>query len=368
MPKISIIVPCYNVAQWLPRCLNSLVNQTLSDIEILVIDDKSTDDSLAVLQEYEKQDKRIRVFAHDRNQGVAVARNTGLAAATGEYIGFVDPDDYIDLDFYEVLYKKSLTDNADIIKGNQIRTDLNGNEYAPNLNERVSKDKFNFSHSFWSAIYKKSFLDKHSLKFPDNIITSQDVVFLAKCVFLANQVVVVNNTSYRYFKREGSLDSAILSPIKLQSKIDGYKTLLLWMNEQPNMTDDDYKSMLWIVCNLSTYPVGKETSNGDRLKLCNGFVWLYDNVKNPEWIRRCYGEKTFNIIKSKNISKIYEKFYTKIIKVRLFGLIPLLKIYKLPDGQQTILFANLLPIFRKSISENKTKIFVLGILLFKIKI
>ena len=102
MSKISVIVPVYNVEQYLPQCLDSIINQTYKNLEIICVDDGSPDNSGKILDEYAKKDKRIKVI-HQENQGVSVARNTGLDNATGKYIGFVDPDDWIEADYYETL-------------------------------------------------------------------------------------------------------------------------------------------------------------------------------------------------------------------------------------------------------------------------
>lgn len=370
-PKVSVIVPCYNVAQWVPRCLESLMNQTLQDIEILVIYDKSTDNTLEILQQYAKRDNRIRVFDLKHNQGVSVARNTGIAAAMGEYIGFIDPDDAFDLNFYEVLYNKSQIEKSDIVKGNRITYKIDGSvnhaEKYTELNNKIVSNKYKFGYGFGTAIYKKDFLDKHKLDFPAGIITSEDIVFLAKCLFFANQVLVENDVYYRYFRREDSLNPDILSPQKIQSKIDSYKTLLSWANEQTDMSDHDYKSILRIAFDLATYPIGRETCHSDRLKLSHGFIWLYENTKNPEWLLEYFGPKRFKAVKTKDVNKVYEKFFVQVVRIRLFGMIPFIKIYRLPDGQKTVLFADFLQVFRKKISKNKIEIFVFGILLFKIK-
>jgi len=116
IPNVSIIVPIYNVEPYLHRCLDSLVNQTLKDIEIICINDCSPDNSLDILKEYAEKDERINIINFEKNQGVSVARNTGIEIAKGEYIGFVDSDDYVDLDFYEKLYKKARETDADMVK------------------------------------------------------------------------------------------------------------------------------------------------------------------------------------------------------------------------------------------------------------
>ena len=101
--KVSIIVPVYNVEKYLKRCLDSITNQTLKELEIICINDGSTDNSLKILKQYAHKDKRISII-NKQNEGLSVARNTGMEAASGEYIGFVDSDDWIDLDFYKKLY------------------------------------------------------------------------------------------------------------------------------------------------------------------------------------------------------------------------------------------------------------------------
>ena len=104
IPKISIIIPVYNVEKYLRECLDSCVNQTLKDIEIICVDDASPDNSIKILEEYSQKDSRIKILRHEKNRNLGAARNTGLANATGEYIWFVDSDDYIDTKACQILY------------------------------------------------------------------------------------------------------------------------------------------------------------------------------------------------------------------------------------------------------------------------
>ena len=112
--KVSIIVPVYNVESYLDKCLNSLVNQTLKDIEIIVINDGSTDNSQKIIDKYSKKYKNI-INITKENGGVSEARNLGLEKASGEYIGFLDSDDWIEPDMYELMYQKAKTENFDIV-------------------------------------------------------------------------------------------------------------------------------------------------------------------------------------------------------------------------------------------------------------
>lgn len=128
MVKVSIIVPVYNVEKFLEKCLDSLVNQTLHDIEIICINDGSTDKSLEILKSFANKDKRITVI-DKQNEGPSVARNVGLEKAQGEYIGFVDSDDWVDLDFYEKLYNSAINNGADISTASIIRWRKHNTKY-----------------------------------------------------------------------------------------------------------------------------------------------------------------------------------------------------------------------------------------------
>ena len=104
--KISVLIPVYNTEKYLKSCLDSVIKQSLKDIEIICVDDKSTDDTLKILKQYAAQDSRIKLVEQQKNGGLSNARNAGLEVACGAYIGFVDSDDYVDLEFYEKLYEK----------------------------------------------------------------------------------------------------------------------------------------------------------------------------------------------------------------------------------------------------------------------
>lgn len=114
MPKISVIVPVYNVEKYLDRCMQNLLNQTLQDIEIILVDDESPDNAPKMCDNYAQSDSRVHVI-HKKNQGLGLARNSGLAIAKGEFVAFVDSDDYIDLNTFEWLYNQSLKNSFDAI-------------------------------------------------------------------------------------------------------------------------------------------------------------------------------------------------------------------------------------------------------------
>ena len=210
--KVSIIVPVYNVEPYLRRCLDSLINQTLKDIEIICINDCSPDNSISIIKEYAEKDKRIKVINFEKNCGVSMARNAGIKIAMGEYIGTVDPDDYVDLNYYEKLYFKARETNADIVHANLKQKQVNNvKEYICAIKKTKKIYKLS-SHCL--AIYKVKLLQKYSLEYPKGIKWSEDIVFLAKALFFANKVESANDVFYHYINREDSASRYIEKDVR----------------------------------------------------------------------------------------------------------------------------------------------------------
>ena len=221
MPKVSVIIPVYNTEKYLEKCLESVCNQTLSDIEIICINDCSTDNSLEILNRYAADDERIKIINFPENRGAAAARNAGIDVATGEYIGFVDSDDYPDLDFYEKLHNRAKETGADVAKGNyKSAKDGYVDEY---LNEKIKEDKNNFAYAYCSAIFKRDIIIKNNLCFPD-LSDMEDPVFTINFALAANKVEIVD-TFVNIVKRENSL-TASPSFIQIRDKIKGLSIII----------------------------------------------------------------------------------------------------------------------------------------------
>lgn len=221
MPKVSVIIPVYNTEKYLEKCLESVCNQTLSDIEIICINDCSTDNSLEILNRYAADDERIKIINFPENRGAAAARNAGIDVATGEYIGFVDSDDYPDLDFYEKLHNRAKETGADVAKGNyKSAHDGYVDEY---LNEKIKEDKNNFAYAYCSAIFKRDIIIKNNLCFPD-LSDMEDPVFTINFALAANKVEIVD-TFVNIVKRENSL-TASPSFIQIRDKIKGLSIII----------------------------------------------------------------------------------------------------------------------------------------------
>ncbi|MCR5164822.1 MAG: glycosyltransferase [Thermoguttaceae bacterium] len=201
-PKISVIIPVYNVENYLRECLDSVVNQTFGDLEILCINDGSTDAGPAILEEYARKDARIRII-NQENRGLAGARNTGLRHFTGEYLIFLDSDDYWELETCEKLLKKAESTGADMV---QFRYDSFGEStfYKPEMVEvgDVSSpvDKIRMDHlvpNVWLYLFRGDFLRKNELQFHEELLF-EDVPFTRRSRFLANKIVCLPRVFYHY--------------------------------------------------------------------------------------------------------------------------------------------------------------------------
>ena len=228
MALVSVIIPVRNVAQCLPRCLDSVVGQTLKDIEIICIDDASTDGSAEILAEYAAHDSRIKVISFEQNRGVSAARNAGLDIATGEWLGFVDGDDKVDLGFYEKLYTQAKATGAEVAKGRVQEVDYNGRVTLSSDNDVIRKrrSRFAFVVNLWSAIYEMSVVKNHGIRFLEGCIHSEDVLFLNEFILRSRGLTLVEDVSYYYCRRENSANSFILSPEKICSAIEAHRKII----------------------------------------------------------------------------------------------------------------------------------------------
>lgn len=214
MTKLSIIVPVYNVEKYLPKCLESLIEQTLKDIEIICVNDGSMDNSLAILKEFASKDSRIRII-DNQHQGVAKTRNTGIEQSTGEYIGFVDSDDYIDIDFFEKLYNSATKSNSDIAIASILKhknffniynAKYTKEEIAITIQDKIKlcEDKKHFFFYAWNKIYHSGFIKENNIKFSEGQIY-EDVMFAIKALYYSNKIISVYGTKYHYIEHENSL-------------------------------------------------------------------------------------------------------------------------------------------------------------------
>lgn len=208
MLKVSIIVPVYNVESILSRCLDSLVNQSLKEIEIICVNDASTDNSLKILYKYAAQYKNIRVIDLKENLHQGGARNRGIEIAEGDFIGFVDSDDWIDLKMYEKLYNLAISSNADLVscdydtvnsEGNILSESITDqNKFCGEISEQIRDEFLITTGSVWSKLYKKDLLVKNNVWFPEKIFY-EDNYFVPIVALYAHRYAHISECLYHYF-------------------------------------------------------------------------------------------------------------------------------------------------------------------------
>ena len=220
---ISLIIPVYNTSKYLKVCIESLLNQTFKDFEMILVDDGSTDNSVEIIKEYQKQDSRIRLIKENHN-GVGNARNVGLVHAQGKYVQFLDSDDFFENNMLEEMYNTSEKNETDIVYCSAKKVDINGNDlninssYWPINKNIVIKDRVfsykdcpdiinMFAPEPWMALYRKDFLNKYELCFP-NISSSNGACLGFISRVLAKKIYIMDKPFINYrFNRDDSISS-----------------------------------------------------------------------------------------------------------------------------------------------------------------
>ena len=212
MYKISIIMPCFNVEQYIERSFKSILNQTmdLEDIEVIMVDDCSTDNTRNIINEYANKYSNFKALFHEKNSGgCAMPRNTGLEIATGKYIMFLDPDDEYVPDMCEVMYNKIEESDVDLVKCNYIWITPASSELHYSYDESIDEVKVNCKEdlppevsSVWSGIHKKSFLNKNNIKFEDLTNGEEFLFTLTEYVNLDVLIYLNHYHGYKYYLNE----------------------------------------------------------------------------------------------------------------------------------------------------------------------
>lgn len=230
--KLSIIVPVYNVEEYLNRCIDSLLKQTLKEIEIILVDDGSTDSSPQICDEYEKNNSNIKVL-HLENGGPARARNKGIEIATGEYIGFADSDDYCHPEQFEKLYQNAKDNNSDIAMCSFFVDSVKGLEpiiipFQPlyNSNEEIKNkvircfygEYVHGLNSLWIKIFRRSLLNDNNIRMDETLRRAEDKWFIFEALKVSDVFSYIKENLYYYYQNESS--------IMHNSQNDSYEQLL----------------------------------------------------------------------------------------------------------------------------------------------
>jgi glycosyltransferase involved in cell wall biosynthesis len=247
-PKISVVIPVYNAEKYLLECLDSVVNQTLKDIEIICVNDGSTDNSSAILEEYESQDERIKII-NKPNSGYGHTMNVGLDNAAGEYIGIVESDDFVKPDMYETLYSLAAKYDLDLIKADFYRfvehrgklklyyNNLTGNKKYYNnriINAWDDPLIFRFIMNTWAGIYKKCFIEKYHIRHNETPGASyQDNGFWFQTLCRAERVYYLDKPFY--MNRRDNPNSSVKSKDKIFCMCEEYDFIKNYLNRNPEL-------------------------------------------------------------------------------------------------------------------------------------
>jgi len=240
---------------------------------------------LEILREYAAHDNRIRIIALDNNGGVSVARNAGIDAACGEYLGFVDSDDYVDTDFYEKLYKLAKQNQSDIAKGNLTRINIDGKKTVDDtLSKKIDKyGKYYFTHQWWCGLYHADIINKNNIRFRTDLSVGEDVLFLTECVLRANAVSVCFDTFYYYVRRDISADSDFYS-LKQLSDVISAKRHICQLYNTSDISDDEYVEH-YFSCWVHMFSLfDRNTRIEAKREIANCLISLYEQSKNKKQI------------------------------------------------------------------------------------
>ena len=273
MPKVSVLIPVYNVEKYIRRCLASIQQQSLSDIEIVVVNDATPDNSMAIVRELAQSDSRIKILEHEKNMGLMWTRKTGYKVATGDYVTFCDSDDYLPLDALETLYVEAVKSGADVVAGNYTYITGSGVKISakntlPYGNGPVAVYKAmlrrEFRHNLCGKMFKTSLLQNYDYQTYEHFTNGEDGCLFYQVIQHVNRLVQIDKTVYYYVQNENSStqkrynESAIrnicmTNEMKVRSII-GYKEL----------QEDLKQNVTNILCNL----YAKGYNHDGNLKKC----------------------------------------------------------------------------------------------------
>lgn len=317
MPKVSVIVPIYNVEKYLEKCINSLLSQTLEDIQIILVNDGSKDNSGNIAKEYEQNNKDRVIYVEKENGGLSDARNYGLKYANGDFIAFLDSDDYIEKNAYEEMYNKAIEENADYVEcdfiwefPNKIRVD----KQYPYKNK---KEMLSFVRVVaWNKLIKRQLIIDNNLEFPKGL-RYEDVEFTYKLIPFINKFAYVDKPFIHYVQREGSIANvqnertAEIFTV-LDNVIEFYKKNNIYEEYRNEL---EYNYARYLLCS-SLKRMCKIKDKTIREKLLTE-SWERLNLNFPNWKENVI-LKTVNIGKNKymrTVNKSTYKIYSKILEI-----------------------------------------------------
>ena len=315
MKKVSIIVPVYNAEKYLDKCLDSLVNQTYKNIEIIVIDDKSTDNSLKVLEEYNKKNSNVVLIKNKKNMGIGYTRNVGIKKSNGDYLYFVDSDDYLDLDNIEKMMHEAQEKNSDFVICDLKRINEQ-NEFLEY--ERIKLSGSNLKKSPYllldinlgpcNKLIDKKLFDNTDLF--SETLKYEDLYLMPKVIDNAKKITHIENTYYNYVIHNNSqtttMDERVFDIIEILKHLNDYFK--------------KYKSKAFKECleyfNIRTlFRYTLQQKNQKDKEICNNFIdkaFEYLESKFPNWRDNTYYKQREPIKRLIESHKMFTKIYCNI--------------------------------------------------------
>jgi glycosyltransferase involved in cell wall biosynthesis len=319
--KVSIIVPIYKVEKYLHKCLDSIVNQTLKDIEIILIDDCGGDNSIEIAKEFAKNDSRIKIVQNLKNKGQGYSRNVGIRLAKGEYIAFVDSDDRIESEMYEILYKKALEYDLDIVKcdfyyefqNSLVKYDLS--KFCSDF-DKIYKVKDNplallgyQITTVWNGMYKKEFLIDNSLFF-NEIVKYEDMIFSWGSMLKAQKIMYVPNSLYYYLQINSLSDTNTEKYYKFHLQ----NTKILGDFIEPgSILNDAY--VLYVFRHFQYITSLRRNVNKKEFKNYRKLINKYSKPNIEEMINKGFTTSKMQFFLENNYNGLEQSFITKLKKI-----------------------------------------------------
>lgn len=299
MKKVSVIVPIYNAEKYLKRCIDSLINQSLKEIEILLVDDCSTDHSRQIIQEYEKKyPNKIIAIYNSSNLGIGKTRNKAIKKASGEYIGFVDSDDYVGPDMYQDYHQFAKQNHLDIVTANNFRVKegITTPIYSPHFEIASLKEEpsilIKIEYGPCNKIFKRNLIIEHNIFF-DETKKYEDMPFVARCLYYAERIGHLKKQYYYYhihdFSETTTMDQKVYDMFDIMNQVNKLFQKEQYLKEELEMLN---------IRQFTRYMLQQKYQKNEEIRkqfITDGYQYLNDNF--PNWKNNKYYRKSNSIIK-----------------------------------------------------------------------
>ncbi len=357
--KVSVIIPCYNIERYVRQCLDSVCGQTMSDLEIICINDGSTDSTLEILNEYAARDARVRVISQD-NAGLSAARNTGLKYAAGDFVAFLDSDDFVASDYYGSMYARAISTDSDLVIGNDIwywddcNMQIGATHYRNFADKKsiitksVDKIRVLSACAVWNKLYRRSLIVDNKLAFYEGRHL-EDMPFTFMAVALAQKITFQPFSFLFYRQRDDSIMNNKTNRVRnAMDMLDNFRRVYGELDAVPNMPARDfYKSVLLEMImreSLIHYGMlaGQPADRRRFLRAVHDFIAALpsDAIFVNPFYRRVAG-----VMKNDALNRIFGiKYHHYKLEFKLLGLLPVFKIRWFEPAKIKWLLFGILPL------------------------